>query len=268
MTTASYIAMGICLSIVAALASMLGIGGGSLNTPIQVFFGYPIHGSAANSLLFIAVLSIGATLIYGRSGKVDWKLAMVLVIFNFAGGFLGGYFAGDISERGLTAVLAVVVFLSGLSMIASSFLKPRSRPVKSGVSVWRRRLGSEEYSINLLAAFPLSFAAGAASGLVGIGGGMVTVPMLVILFAVPVDIAIGTSALMVGITAFGGLLGHIVAGGWVVLPAIGLLPGIIIGSIAGAKLMLHISKNMLKRIFGISLIFISIILVKEIFQQV
>jgi len=77
---------------------------------------------------------------------------------------------------------------------------------------WRRSMGPEPYCVNLALALPIAFVAGVVSGLIGVSGGILKVPMLVLLFGVPMNIAVGSSAFMVGLTAMGGFLGHLAAG--------------------------------------------------------
>ena len=120
--------------------------------------------------------------------------------------------------------------------------------------LWNRQAAGHRYTVNLLIACPVSMAAGALSGLVGIGGGVLQVPMLVILFGLPIDIAIATSIFMVGITAAGGFVGHLAAGHWQWKTSLILAPAIVVGAQIGSHVMLRVQKDLLKRIFGIVLL--------------
>jgi len=72
---------------------------------------------------------------------------------------------------------------------------------------WLRKFGEEEYSVNLLIGLPLTALAGLMAGLLEIGGGIIKVPLMVLLLGVPMKIAVGISCFMVGITALFGFWG-------------------------------------------------------------
>jgi uncharacterized membrane protein YfcA len=85
--------------------------------------------------------------------------------------------------------------------------------------------------------------------------------MMVLLFGVPMNIAVGSSAFMVGVTASGGFLGHVMAGhvDWKV--ALALAPAIFLGSQIGARWSVNIDKNKMKAYFGYFLFALAALLV-------
>lgn len=115
---------------------------------------------------------------------------------------------------------------------------------------WRRGIGSENYCVNLALALPVAFVAGVISGLIGVSGGILKVPMLVLMFGVPMNIAIGCSAFMVGLTATGGFLGHFAAGHFDWKVALMLAPAIFLGAQIGARTSIKVDKTKMKRLFG------------------
>lgn len=234
----------------AFLAAMLGIGGGVVYTPLQIFFGVGIHEAAATSLMLIVVLSFSATSVYHRAGRVDWALALLLEAFTASGGFAGGYISDFLPQDILIIILMAVLVFTGISMLRGRGRISGRHGVKHAWYRWRRTRCGEEYELNLLAALPICFFAGALSGLVGIGGGVIKVPMMVLLFGIPMDIAVATSGLMVGITAIGGFAGHLVQGHFDWRMALMLAPGVFVGAQIGAHTMLRIDRERLKRIFG------------------
>lgn len=255
------IGLGAALASAAFLASMLGIGGGVLYTPLQVIFGVEVHEAAATSQLLIVVLSVGATHVYCRAGKVDWALAAFLELFTATGAFAGGYLSGFLSERVLLTVLAAVVVVAGLSMMRRRLPEGDWRHARHSWYKWRRRSCGVEYELNLLAAIPVSFAAGTIAGMVGIGGGVLKVPMMVLLFGIPMEVAVATSALMVGITAIGGFAGHFVQGHFDWRMAVPLAPAVFVAAQLGAHTMLRIDRARLKRIFGIAMFLVALAIV-------
>ncbi len=258
-------ALALALAAGAFVAALMGIGGGVLYTPLQVLFGIGIHQAAATSLFLIIILSFAATHVYRRARKVDWRMAVVLELFTIAGGFLGGYGAHLVPSTPLVVLLAVVLVFSGAMMLLPGMRRTRAGTEEKAWFCWQRAFGDERYTINCLVAFPLCFLAGIISGAVGVGGGVVKVPLLVLLLGVPIDIAIATSAFMVGITAVGGFAGHLVAGSWDWRLSMILAPGVFLGAQLGAHTMLRIDRGRLRKIFGLLVIGIAIVLVAKRF---
>lgn len=258
MSAAIIVGLGASLAAAAFFASMLGIGGGVVYTPVQVFFGIGIHEAAATSLLLIIILSISATSVYRRAGMVDWAMALLLETFTATGAFAGGYLSDYLPQNVLIIVLMAVVAFAGIGMLRGGNSDAHAREATSAWYRWRRASAGQEYELNLLMALPICFIAGAISGMVGIGGGIFKVPMMVILFGIPMDIAVATSGFMVGITALGGFGGHLAVGHFDWRMGLMLAPGVFIGAWLGAHTMLKIDRLLLKRIFGIAMLIIAI----------
>jgi hypothetical protein len=261
MSLALIISVGVSLAAFAFIASMLGIGGGVFYTPIQLLFGLDIHEAAANSLFLIFILSVSATSVYHRSGKVDWRMAFVLELFTVTGGFVGGYFSGLVPQAILTGLLVAVILFAGALMFRGQSHPRHLDHAHRAFYLWRRQAFGECYELNLFLALPLSFMAGLLSCMVGIGGGALKVPMMVLLFGIPMDIVIATSGFMVGITALGGLAGHLAAGHWDWRMGLVLAPGVFIGAQFGARTMLRMGKRKLRRIFAVVLLFMAVMVV-------
>jgi uncharacterized membrane protein YfcA len=256
-----YAGLILALAIVAAFASMLGIGGGVMYTPLQVIFGVDIHEAATSSLFLIMILSFSATRIYRRAGKVDWKMAMALEAFTVSGGFAGGYLSSFVPSQPLKILLIAVLILAGITMLKANQRDHSHLVDHPAWYIWTRSRNGQKYTINMLIAFPISLAAGVISGTIGIGGGILKIPMMAILLGVPIDIAIATSAFMVGITALGGFAGHLIAGHWDWKISLILTPAVFIGAWIGAHTMLKIDKRKLRITFGIFVMIIAAILV-------
>ena len=118
---------------------------------------------------------------------------------------------------------------------------------------WSRSQNDHSYSTNLAIALPISFIAGSVSGLLGVGGGLSQIPMMVLLFGVPIDIAVGSSTFMIGFTAMGGFFGHLVQGHWDWKTSLILAAGVFIGAQIGSRISIGLDKNKLRRTFRILL---------------
>lgn len=234
---------------VAIVFSMLGLGGGVLYTPIQVWAGTGFHEAVATTLFLICVTSLSASLVFRKANKIDWPLVLVLETSTVIGGFLGGRWSGDFTGETLSMCFAAVV--AGAACLMIRPLKPRAgHEPKTGLFWWERRLDDQAYSVNLALALPISFLAGLICGLVGVGGGIIKIPMMVLLFGVPMDIAVGSSALMIGITAAGGFSGHVFSGHWDWRTSLVLGIAVFAGGQIGSRIAVGLEKAKLKRRYG------------------
>ena len=232
--------------------SMLGQGGGVLYTPIQVLFGVDFHTAVFQSLWFTILTALPAVLLFRKTKQVDWAVAAALESTSFAGAFLSGYFANIFPPQALTVALAILVFAAGTSMLLK--LGPRKEYVKRTRLDWMRELGGERYRINLGQGLPISFLIGIASGLTGAAGGFLKIPMLIRLFGMPISVAFGSSALMVSLTAAGGLLGHLATGVSVWHEPLLLSAFVLLGSQIGPRLTMQSRPLAMRKRFATYLI--------------
>jgi len=251
----------LCMFGIATGFSMLGQGGGSLYTPLQVFFGINFHEAATTSLFLIIVTSLSATLVFRKAHKVDWPLAFVLEGVTAAGGLVGGLGSGQFSGTFLSVVLALVIAFAAFFMVKEFHHENPCLPIKWEWASWHRRFNDQTYCVNLVIALPVSFIAGAVSGLVGVGGGILKVPLMVLLLGIPMDIAVGSSGFMVGLTAVGGFAGHVALGHWDWRTSIVLGIAVFIGGQIGARRSIKIDKKKLKKGFGWFLMLIAALMV-------
>jgi uncharacterized membrane protein YfcA len=250
MTPVTFFFLYVAMFLTATVFSALGQGGGVLYTPIQLFFGTDVHIAAATSLFLILTTSLSSTLVFRKARVVDWPMALVLESSTTLGGFLGGLYSGHFTGRFLTYLFASVIAFAAFFMVRNFELEQECAGETRRFYLWSRHSGSERYCINLAVALPVSFLAGAISGLIGVGGGILKVPMMVLLFGVPMNVAVGSSAFMVGVTASGGFLGHLIAGHFDWKVAFALAPGIFLGGQIGARQSVKINKKKMKVYFG------------------
>jgi len=221
--------------------SMLGIGGGFIIVPLLVLIsGLEMHLAVATSLVSIVMTSIASASVYSNEGLIDFKLGLLLSIFTTIGAIIGAYLAIHISENALKVIFGVVLTYASLRMLKGKFHK------------------KEEGKRRFYLGPPLSFLAGMASGMLGIGGGTLKVPLMVLALKVPTKIAIATSAFMIGITASSGALvywslnmldPHLVAP---------IALGIFLGSKLGTRIGLKAGEDILRRVFGALLLFFAL----------
>jgi len=246
------------------VGSLLGLGGGVFLVPLlTLVLGVPIRAAIAASLIsVIATASASATVNLDR-GLVNLRLGLVLEVATSVGGLAGGLLAAWMSQRQLFFAFALTLTVMG-ALVA---LRSKHRNVIADLAVDPGRLGGRlleggtEYvyrvrrlSVGLVS----SLLAGAISGLLGMGGGIIKVPILNTFCGIPIRVAAATSAFMIGVTAAASVFIYH-ARGDVVLPltasvALGALPA----SLLGAHLADRVQARYLKIIMAVLLLVVAV----------
>jgi len=243
-----------------ALGALVGIGGGVLLVPTLVLlFRVSPHVAVATSLVAVVATSTAAGSVYVGSGLANMRLGMSLEVATAIGGVLGGLFAARVSPSGLAGALAaLLVVTAGLlafgrdrqsaERATSDAQQPTAPPRAVAASGWedRGRLGGAyvDRRAGRLVRYraqrwPLgaavSLMAGAASGLLGVGGGFLKVPAMALGMRVPLRVAAATSNFMIGVTAVSSLAVYLAKG--VVEPflAAPCAVGVVAGSLAATR---------------------------------
>ena len=272
------IALGGAAALAAVLGSMLGLGGGVFLVPIfTLFFGIDPKIAIAASAVSVITNSVVGSTVHLRNGFTNIRLAMLLGITTISGAILGAVVAIVADASVLNFVFGLVLLAAAISMLVRrQAAVPNSEPgdpdpFQLEASFTDRATGQITSYIPQRVKLGLgaSSFAGVLSGLLGVGGGVIQVPMMNLLMRVPVKAAAGTSSFLVGMTAVATATVFYADGkidATVVVPA---MIGIFVGSRLGSNLtsrvktadlvvifvaiMLYLSISMILRAFGITL---------------
>ncbi|MFX0052632.1 MAG: sulfite exporter TauE/SafE family protein [Candidatus Hermodarchaeota archaeon] len=220
--------------IFAALAGTVGIGGGGLFTPILLMIGgLTISQAIPVASAAIFGVGLGSTLVNIEHHTINYQLALTLEPFTIIGTFIGVQIFLNIPEY------LILFFFTILMIVLSLKTIKRAQKIKNELKTEERETDSNVNSQlspnNTLIAIGGSFSAGMMSSIVGIGGGLIKVPMLNELGLSP-EIAFGTGSFMVLFTALS------TSAQFIMFNQLELVTGIIvfalgfIGSILGAFL--------------------------------
>jgi uncharacterized membrane protein YfcA len=258
--------LSIIFLLISLLFSMLGLGGGILYVPVLIFSKISIHNAAAISLSIILVTSLSALFVFLKNKLVDWKLALLIDPPTDVMAFLGGYYSVYFSEDILKFILVFALILAATFMMRKAGLKTYSSSKKT-CWIWNRNFNGRRYDVNLIITLPITAGIGLLAGMIGITGGIIKLPLMVLLCGVPMDIAIATSTVMVAVTALFGLFGHVLVGhfDWNIVIPLGIVA--FIGGQIGSRLSVKTDKEKMKKIFGVLLIVIAIKILLEIFNS-
>ena len=256
--------------VVGALGAMLGLGGGVLLIPLLIgLWGIPIKTAIGASILSVIATSSAAGAVYVGRGLTHTRLAMVLEIATTSGALAGGITAVLISPQLLTAFFGLILIYAAFSM--RKIPKQDRRASVTGVLDTRYmdpRTGKVvAYGVrNLKMGMGASFLAGNVSGLLGIGGGIIKVPIMSLVMGVPLRASIATSNFMIGITAATSAIIYYARGyidPTIAIPtSLGVLAGAQIGTRLGGKLR----RQRLKQIFQLLLLLFAIQMFYQAFR--
>ena len=233
----------IAVFLVAVVFSMLGLGGGILYIPLLLQAGLNMHTAVPTGLAIMLVMSLTAAVIYHSNKLIDWKLFLVMEPAAVIGALLGGYFSTKFPDK----VLYIFFAVSMLAAAAMGYLPQKKihplAPKSKLPGIFHLKNGRDHYAINTWIAAPVSMLAGFISSIIGLGGGFLQVPLMSIVFGVPIKIAAATSSAMIVITAASGFSGHAAAGN-VDFKLVGLLSiAVFLGALVGTKILIKADKK-------------------------
>ena len=246
---------------VAFIYSNLGLGGGLLFVPIMLAFDVGDSKVVAPISLTLTVMTATSSAInHHRKGYVDLRLGRTLVIGTLVGALLGFYFhVAFLSEEAFKLVFITILVAFGAVMIRDWIRNPGSSELDDDAKLNPERLAGTTATM---------VGSGFLSGLAGVGGGLLNVPLIRILLGRKTRTAIGTSSLLIIPTAtFGFLLylvrlslgptGFDVPSAFVLIPI--LMPFVFVGAFLGSRIGLAKLKTR-----SVSLIFILVLFVAAV----
>jgi uncharacterized membrane protein YfcA len=232
------------------LASMTGVGGGVFIVPILTFFyDFRVNSATGTSLTAIIFTAIASTINYARQKRIYYKTGLLLAVTAAPGAYLGGWIAKITQEQLLGLIFGVFLILVATRMIVSLARRKeadKTLPVKTDAELVRS-------GKIIIIGVALGFFGGFASGLLGIGGGTLIVPIMAFALGMPIHLATATSMFTMIFTATSGVAEYYQAG--LVNFPIALLfaAGTVVGAQVGAYTSNKISNRNLTVIFSIML---------------
>ena len=244
--------------------SLLGLGGGVLIVPLLTFgFDLPLRAAVGVSLVSVIATSGASAGVYLERHTANLRLGMTLELFTAAGALVGALVAFAIPERVLAGLFAAL-----LLWVAGSMLRSLRRRVANeddpgdpggpaeaaappvGRAAVRERLSGPGYRVrNLAAGAGGSVFAGVVSALLGVGGGIVKVPVMHLLMGVPLRVATATSNLIIGVTASSSAIIYLVRGGVDPFVAGPTVLGVFLGASVGSRTAHRVDTWVLRVLF-------------------
>ena len=265
------------------VGSLLGLGGGILIVPLLTLgFGLDLRSAVGVSLVCVIMTSSAAAGVYLERHVANLRLGMSLELFTAIGALVGGSIAFLVDERFLSVLFAAMLGAVAVSMIRAS-ARDRTRagesdddgtdsgPEPDGASglggigsVDQRRaflasVAGPDYAVrNLGRGMVGATGAGVLSALLGVGGGLIKVPLMHLGMGVPLRVATATSNLMVGITAAASAVIYLLHGEIDPYVAGPTAIGIFLGATLGSRVAHRIGLGYLRLLFVVVLLYTAV----------
>lgn len=254
------------------LGSMVGLGGGIIMVPaLAILLGVDIKNAISASLISLVATSVMSVSVFAKKHLVHFKLGLILVSTTIVGSFGGSYIGVYLEPKilmllfGCLMILAALMLLKNLRVpLRDSTQDPIEKKTEEGLLDIVGTIRSEDSGeietfrvrrvpLNII----LSTFAGCISGLLGVGGGIIQVPMMHLIGGVPIKVASATSSFMIGFTGLAGAVVYFIYNRFDLVMTSALIIGIIGGSFLGSKIAMRVRSKYLIIILLIVLLYSS-----------
>jgi len=272
--------------LVGLLSGLFGVGGGFLLTPLLIMIGIPPTVAAASDSNQIVAAASSGSFAHSRSGNVDYKMGVLLLLGGLAGGTAGVQLIKILratGQAGFAIRLTYVVMLASIgsymffdSLRALRFARDRISTAREEAGVRRPSLYArvvqalpgkmtfERSGVRISVLMPLGLGAlvGVLAAIMGVGGGFIMVPVMVYLLRMPMHVVVGTSLFQilftcVNVTVLQAWLNHTVD----FLLALTLLVGSTSGAQVGARLSRKLKGDQLKIMMAVIILVVMVVMV-------
>jgi len=237
--------------IIGLTLGLLGSGGSAITVPVLVYLvGHDAKQSIAESMAIVGLISVAAAIPYAKSKEIDWRSIWYFGIPGMFGTFAGAWLGGFATD-------AIQLMVFGGVLIAAAYVMFRKPKPESNSQDDKETLAVHRSPIWKIAIEGLLV--GIVTGFVGVGGGFLIVPALVVFGKLPMRLAIGTSLVIIAFKAVVGfakyqqyLLSHDMSvDGQTIL--IFVLIGVA-GSLIGKSINARMNQGLLKKVFAVFLV--------------
>jgi uncharacterized protein len=255
-----------------SLGSLIGLGGGIVIVPSLLFlgslsaFGYISPQTAVGTSLFTMIFTgLSSTLAYMKHKTVDYKSGLIFLIGSGPGSILGAWVTEILNLKSFNLFFGIFILFVSCILLLKDKLKPI--PYRRDKGILRSFTDNSgkvfEYGFNPVMGVVIAFIVGFLSGILGVGGGSLMVPTMILLFFFPPHVATATSMFMILPTSILSSITHITLGNVDWLLALALVPGAWIGAQVGVYLNIKLKSKTIVLLLRTILIIVGIRLIYQ-----
>lgn len=249
------------------ISSAMGIGGGAFTVPFLVFvFNMPIKNAIAISLISIIATSSSVASINIEKGFSNVRIGVLLEMAMAVGSIISTLIMMRINPSILELFFSFMLLPVAISMFINA--KRKSKKENKNIEISGSHINlyydpqSQSYERYIVRkktlASILSFFSGVMSGLFGLGGGIISVPIMTIICGIPIKVATATSNFMIGLSACASALILFINGYVITNVAVFIVIGVLLGGFMGMKLLYKAKSSTLQIAFSILIMILSI----------
>lgn len=238
------------------MTSLIGASGVMTIVPIlTMLFKIGVHTAIGTSLFVDVIASLTVSYSYYKNGNIDLKSGIGIALTAVIGAQFGAAFANNIGESKLTSGFGIFLVIGGLSMFYNSFKKGNdSLENVRGIIHFQK-----EWQKNCTVLIT-GLGIGILSGLFGAGGGVMVLVSLIVLLSFPLHKAIGTSTLIMAITALSSAAGYAYRGNISFIIGGFVSAGAVLGGILGSHYANKVNERTLQSVVGICFMAMGIVM--------
>jgi uncharacterized protein len=250
--------------------SLLGLGGGILIVPLLTLgFDLPLREAVGVSLVSVIMTSGASASVYLERHVANLRLGMTLELFTAFGALLGGLVAFLLDDAVIAGLFTILLVYTAVSMLRGG---GRAAPETVELPVdavdppptFTDSLGGPGYRVRHLPAASVGAVfAGITSALLGVGGGLVKVPIMHLGMGVPLRVATATSNLMIGVTASAGAVVYLLNGGIDPYVAGPTAVGVFLGASLGSRTAHRVDTRILRVLFVAVLLYTALLMARR-----
>jgi len=246
----------ITVSIIAGiLGSMLGLGGGFIIAPTLIMMNIEPYKVSGTSLFTVFSTSLSSTISYSKQGKIDYRLAYRLALFVLPGSVIGAYLSSIINIQEFKLYFAIILAGVSIHMLTRPYYSKGMRRVEALDDKDIRHIDYNGRYHNYY--FIIVFFSGLIASLFGIGGGVLLIPMMLLLMHIDMHKAVPNVQFVILTSSIIGLITHVILGHPDYFIASILVIGTFVGAQIGSRLINKVKDIILRRLVTSALLFIA-----------
>lgn len=249
----------------ATFGSIVGLGGGIIIVPALMYIAPALLDrdistatAVGTSLSVLIFTALSSTLTFMKEKKVDFRSAWVYFITSGPAAMIGASLTGFFAPRPFELAFGLFMLLMAVLLILRNKLKPAAIEWRITRTFTDAQGAEHAYGYNIPAALAVGFGVGFISGLFGIGGGSLFVPVMVLLFRYPPHVATATSMFVIFLSSILGSATHGFHGEIDLYSVIALAPGAWVGGWLGARFVRRMSSGALLWVLRLTLIALAV----------
>jgi uncharacterized membrane protein YfcA len=254
--------------LIGLVGTLIGAGGGFIHVPVLIiFYGFSPQHAIGTSMAVVMLNAISGTFSYVAQKRIDYEIGLKYAVAASPGVLVGALLSQFFTVSSFSIIFSLLLMILSYYLFSGrEFYVVRTKVAQAPNTRYLKDAAGEEFSYapDMSVGFSASILIGIFSGLFGIGGGIIHVPLMYSVLGIPVHIATATSHFILAITSFFGFI-VFVGLGYVDLDYAVLLGiGTIIGASFGAWLSLKTHPYVIKKVIALCLFLLALRLLMDV----